>query len=504
LRDVVAIDVVGLSARLIGPHTPHLRRLASRGGARPLATVTPAVTCPVQSTFLTGLLPRGHGIVGNGWYFRDLSEVWLWRQSNRLVGGEKLWEAARRLEPEFTCANLFWWYNMYSTADVGVTPRPMYPADGRKIPDCYAAPSELRDELTRRLGSFPLFRFWGPATDISSSEWIARAALHIRQTRRPTLTLVYLPHLDYNLQRLGPDPDHPDLARDLQAVDALCAELIEDAERGGARVVVLSEYGITGVSRPVHINRALRQAGWLSVRVELGRELLDAGASAAFAVADHQVAHVYIARPELVSEAKQLLETLPGVDRVLDGEGKRALGLDHARSGELVALADARSWFTYYYWLDDEKAPDFARTVDIHRKPGYDPAELFLDPALSVPKARIAWHLAKSKLGLRSLLSVIPLDATLVKGSHGRLTESAEDGPVWIDSEPDAGLPDVVQATDVKELILARLVASREPVAVVSGSGNAALERKGEKKRSERDRNEERLSLTDHDHGVEQ
>src|SRR6266852_4678801 len=172
MREVVLINVVGLTGRLLGQSTPNLERLASRGQARPLATVTPAVTCPVQSTFLTGLLPRDHGIVANGWYFRDLSEVWLWRQSNRLVAGEKVWDAARRMEPRFTAANVFWWYNMYSSADIGVTPRPMYPADGRKIPDCYAAPPELRDELTRLLGPFPLFRFWGPATDLSSSQWI--------------------------------------------------------------------------------------------------------------------------------------------------------------------------------------------------------------------------------------------------------------------------------------------------------------------------------------------
>lgn len=457
MRDVVVIDVVGLAKRLVGACTPHLKRLAARGGARPLDTVTPAVTCPVQSTFLTGLLPRDHGIVANGWYFRDLSEVLLWRQSNRLVAGEKVWEAARRVEAAFTCANLFWWYNMYSTAEIGVTPRPMYPADGRKIPDCYAAPPELRRELTHLLGPFPLFRFWGPATDISSSEWIARAALYVRRTRKPTLMLVYLPHLDYSLQRLGPNPDHPQLARDLEAVDALCGELIEDAERGGARVIVLSEYGVTDVSRPVHVNRALRQAGWVSVREELGRELLDAGASSAFAVADHQVAHVYVARPQLIPEAKRLLESLPGIERVLDEEGKRALGLDHERSGELVAIADARSWFSYYYWLDDEKAPDFARTVDIHRKPGYDPAELFLDPSLRMPKARIAWHVAKSKIGFRSLLNVIPLDGNLVKGSHGRLTNSTEDGPLWMDLEPDVDLPEVVRAIDVKMLILSRL-----------------------------------------------
>ena len=459
MRDVVVIDVVGLTSALIGPNTPNLQRLAKRGAGRPLTTVTPAVTCSVQSTFLTGSLPREHGIVANGWYFRDLSEIWFWRQSNRLVTGDKVWEAARRRDPTFTCASLFWWYNMYSTAEIGVTPRPMYPADGRKIPDCYAAPIVLRDELNQLLGPFPLFRFWGPATHISSSQWIMRCALHVRKTRKPTLTLVYLPHLDYNLQRLG--PKHPAIAQDLAAIDGVCGEVIEECTRDGARLVVLSEYGITAVANPIHVNRALRRAGLVVVREELGRELLDPGASAAFAVADHQIAHVYVARQDLVPEVKALLETLPGIERVLDEEGKRTFGLDHPRAGELVALADARSWFTYYYWLDDDRAPDFARTVEIHRKPGYDPAELFLDPALSFPKAQIAWRLAKSRMGFRTLMDVVPLDANLVKGSHGRITDRAEDGPIWIDSEPDSKLPGSIRASEVKELILDRVFASR-------------------------------------------
>jgi len=452
MTPTVVIDVVGLTPALIGPDTPHLERLARGGAMRPLATITPALTCSAQSTFLTGLLPRDHGIVANGWYFRDLSEVWLWRQSNRLVGGEKLWEAARRRDPSFSCANMFWWYNMYATADIGVTPRPMYPADGRKIPDCYAAPEALRRELTEKLGPFPLFTFWGPATDIGASRWIAQASMHVMKTRRPTLTLIYLPHLDYNLQRRGPaDPEN---ARDLSEVDALCGEIIHEAEQGGARVIVLSEYGITGVSRPVHVNRALRQAGLIQVREEMGREQLDPGASTAFAVADHQIAHVYVQRPERLAEVKALLEALPGVERVLDADSKPGYGLDHPRAGELVALAAADAWFTYYFWTDDAKAPDYARTVDIHRKPGYDPVELFIDPRLSLPKLRIAWRLAKRAAGFRTLMDLIPLDAGLVKGSHGRVTDQAEDGPVFISSAPDLLPEGPVPAVGVKRLIL--------------------------------------------------
>ena len=454
MRRTLVLDVVGLTPALL-EHAPHLQALAAAGGVRPLATVTPAVTTTVQSTLLTGTLPNRHGIVGNGWYFRDLAEVWLWRQSNRLVEGEKVWEAAKRRDRGFTCAKLFWWYNMYATADWTVTPRPMYPADGRKLSDIYTQPAGLRDDLNRALGTFPLFNFWGPAADITCSQWIGRCALRVLEQHRPTLTLVYLPHLDYDLQRLG--PAHPRIARAVAAIDAVCGELIEAGRRLDADVVVLSEYGITAVDRPVHVNRALRQAGLLAVREELGREQLDAGASEAFAVADHQVAHVYVKRPERVAEVAQLLAALPGVERVLDAEGKRQFGLDHPRSGELVAIADARSWFTYYHFLDDDRAPDYARTVDIHRKPGYDPVELFLDPKLKFAKLRIATRLAQKFLGMRYLMDVISLDARLVRGSHGRVTDRPEDGPLFLTTRPELLGPDPVAATDVKDLLLAHV-----------------------------------------------
>lgn len=460
MRPLVVLNVVGLTPSLIGEHTPNLSRLIQRGGMRPLTPITPAVTCSVQSTFLTGLRPSEHGIVGNGWYFRDLAEVMFWRQSNRLVQGEKIWETARALDPAFTCANLFWWYDMYSSADIAVTPRPMYPADGRKIPDIYTTPIPLREELNQALGQFPLFNFWGPKADITSSRWIARCALHILDSRRPTLTLVYLPHLDYNLQRLG--PNDPRVAEDVREVDALCGDLIRGAECNGAAVVVLSEYGITPVDRPVHINRALRAAGLLAVREEMGRELLDAGASTAFAVADHQLAHVYVSRPEQLARVRQVLESLPGVERVLDAGSKPEWGLNHPRAGELIAISDSRSWFTYYYWNDDTRAPDFARTVDIHRKPGYDPVELFIDPAIAMPVLSIGWRLLKKKAGFRTLMDVIPLDADLVRGSHGRVDEDRQLGPVFLSSERDL-LPDgEVAATAVKSLLMTHLFGYRE------------------------------------------
>ncbi len=453
MKPLLAMIVVGLTPRHLA-HTPRLAALAQSGAMASLRTVTPAVTCSVQASFMTGLTPDRHGIVGNGWLFRDQMEIQFWRQSNRLVSGEKVWETGKRRDPAFTCANMFWWYNMASSHDIGATPRPIYKADGRKLPDCYTVPADLRDRLTERLGPFPLFQFWGPATTIAATRWIAEATKFVMAESDPTLTLAYLPHLDYDLQRFGPDAAHPAVKQSLQEIDAVAGDLIDAAQTSGRSVVVLSEYGITAVDRPIHINRALRDAGLLAVREEDGGELLDPMASRAFAVADHQIAHIHVADPALLPEVRTLLAGLPGVERVYGATDKSIIGLDHARSGELVAIADAHSWFSYYYWNDDARAPDFARTVEIHRKPGYDPVELFLDPAISAPKLAIGRRLMLRKLGFRALMDVIPLDATLVKGSHGRLTDRAEDGPLILTDRPALLAADTIAATDVKELLL--------------------------------------------------
>jgi len=451
MKPVVVIDVVGLSPALMGDATPRLNALAS-GFRAFIAPVFPAVTCSAQSTYLTGLLPRDHGVVGNGWYSRDLAEVLFWRQSARLVAGERVWEAGKARDRGFTCAQLFWWFNLYCGADWAVTPRPAYPVDGRKIPDIYAEPPDLRTSLNTRLGRFPLFNFWGPGAGIESTAWIASAAAEVIRAKRPTLSLVYLPHLDYDLQRLG--PRHPDSPARVREADAEAGRVADAARSIGAEVIVLSEYGMAPVSGPVHLNRDLRQAGFLRVqRVLDSWELLDPGASRAFAVADHQVAHVYVRDPADRPAVKAALEKVPGVARVLDDAGKRELGIDHARAGELVALAAPDRWFTYYYWLDDRAAPDFARTVDIHRKPGYDPVELFLDPAIRVPKLKIAWKLMKKALGFRTLMDVIPLDASLVKGSHGLAPAREEEGALLL-STSGIGRMDRIKPEAVKELIL--------------------------------------------------
>ncbi|MEM7757085.1 MAG: nucleotide pyrophosphatase/phosphodiesterase family protein [Cyanobacteria bacterium P01_A01_bin.40] len=451
----VVLNVVGLTPKLIGDYTPFLANWQQQGKTTSIKPVLPAVTCTAQATYYTGENPDQHGIVANGWYFRDECEIKLWRQSNKLVQAPKIWDKARMLAPDFTCANLFGWYNMHSTVDYAVTPRPMYPADGRKLPDIYTEPMNLRPWLTDELGEFPLFNFWGPNTSIKSSQWIADAAKQVELKYSPTLTLVYLPHLDYCLQKIGTNPDQ--IATDLREIDRICQDLIEFYEDQAAKVIVLSEYGITEVNQPIHLNRLLRQQGLITVREELGREILIPGASKAFAVADHQIAHVYVNDPSCLSQVRSILENTPGIDLILEQAGKEQYYLNHSRSGEFVAIANSNAWFTYYYWLDDSLAPDFARTVDIHRKPGYDPVELFLDPQLSLPKVKVGLTLLKKQLGFRYLMDVIPLDANLVKGSHGHLTNSVERSPLLITQQQDLVSSETIEAKEVFQVILDHL-----------------------------------------------
>jgi predicted AlkP superfamily pyrophosphatase or phosphodiesterase len=444
---LLVLDVVGLTPPLLD-HMPRLKALGAKGFTARLDPVLPAVTCSVQASFVTGLTPAEHGIVGNGWYFRDLGEVFLWRQHNGLVGGEKLWQAARKKWPAYTVANICWWYAMGADVDWTITPRPIYRADGRKDPDCYTYPPQLHDELPE----FPLFSYWGPGAGIASSAWIANAAKHVMDTRNPDLTLVYLPHLDYDLQRFGPDsPQALTAAADL---DAAIAPLLDAA--ADRTVVVLSEYGITPANQPVHINRMLRSAGLLNVHTQDGMEYLDPWTSKAFAVADHQVAHIYVRDPEDVATVAKLCAELPGVAEVLDAAGKARHGLDHERSGELVLVAASQAWFTYYYWLDAARAPDFATHVEIHRKPGYDPAELLFDPAgPGAAKARAAKALVRKKLGMRYRMNVVGLDegAAAIRGSHGMLPLTEADSPMLLCSDA-AYAVDRVAATGVKELLL--------------------------------------------------
>lgn len=451
MNKTVVLNVVGLTRRLIGEHTPFIKSFLEKGESASIEPVLPAVTCTSQTTYLTGKWPSEHGIVGNGWYFKDECEVKFWRQSNKLTQSDKLWDEMKQLNSNFTCANLFWWYNMYSTADFSVTPRPNYLADGRKIPDVYSHPPELRDQLQQELGIFPLFNFWGPKTSVKSSQWIADAAIKTDQLHDPTLTLVYLPHLDYNLQRHG--IDFPKISKDLNEIDEVVKKLVSYYDNENTNIVLLSEYGITNVSKPIHINRILRTEGLIGVREERGLELLDVGASKAFAVVDHQIAHIYLNDPAIKNKLKELLEGVDGIEKVLSDKDLEEVHLNHDRCGDLLLIADKDSWFTYYFWMNDAKAPDYARMVDIHKKPGYDPVEMFTDPEDKFVMPKVLLKLLKKKLGFRTVMNIIPLKANLVKGSHGRIPDDQSDYPVFITNNKGSLKQEFYKSTEVYKLI---------------------------------------------------
>ena len=408
MKRVCIINVVGLTQELLA----YAPRIAQLGKHRVWTPPVPAVTCTVQATMLTGRMPDEHGIVGNGWYERSSAEVRFWQQSNRLISGELLYHGIET-------AKMFWWFNQHSGVRYSATPKPHYGCDGSKVFDVI---DDTGCELVKNLGPFPFFSFWGPNAGLPASEWIARATAKVLRDKKPQLTLCYLPHLDYDFQRYR----QPSMDR-VAEVDRCAAILIDAAQDIGATPIIVSEYGLVPVTRAISINRILRQHGLLSVRNGPFGEMLIPGDCKAFALADHQIAHVYVNDPSVSQNVRELLSKQPGIHAVVHPQELR---LKHPRSGDWIAMAEPDAWFTYYYWLEDNLAPDFARTVDIHRKPGYDPCELFI-----TSKVRAMRRVAQKKLGFRMKMDVIPLDPSLVGGSHG-LVNSLEHNPVVIG--PDA------------------------------------------------------------------
>jgi predicted AlkP superfamily pyrophosphatase or phosphodiesterase len=439
VKRVLVLDLVCLTLGHLADRaaTPTLSGLAEAGYGVSLRPPFPAVTCTAQATLTTGTMPREHGVVCNGMFERDRFAVRFWDQPTSMVKREKVWEALLRRDPDATSALLFFQNTMFASADVVITPAPIHLDEGL-VPWCYSKPVGFYERLAERHGAFQLPWYWGPLAGAKATEWIAKAVLDTLDEHRPTLTLAYLPHLDYNTQRFG--SASPQFLADLKRMDEIVAEILDGLDRLGLReetaVVLLSEYAMTDVSRPVLLNRALRERGLLAVRTIGGREYLDLELSAAFAMVDHQMAHVFV-KPGEEARARAAIEEIEGVERVLDREGQRALGIDHPSSGELIAVAEPDAWFAYYWWLDEALAPPYAREIDIHRKPAYDPVELFFDPA------------TKS----------IPLKPELVRGSHGRPAEGEPRRPALIVADGDAARPESaeIDMTAVPEIILGLL-----------------------------------------------
>ena len=453
---LVLLNAVGLTPRLL-PHAPRLAALARSGWVAAMPEVLPAVTCTAQATLLTGQTPNVHGVVANGWLFHDTNEVRFWQQCNRLIRAEPVYETARRVAAErgreFTAAKLFWWFNQGAAVDFSVTPKPWYAVNGDKAFDIAGTPDGLTEKLKKELGPFPFPAFWGPMAGLPSTEWIAKSAAAVLRDSTPDLTLVYLPHLDYEPQRRG--PAGCDMPKHVRELDDACGPLLDVAEKVGAKVWVCSEYGHCDADTPVYLNRELKRHGLVSVRRGPFGDQLDLYGSRAFAVCDHQLAHVYVRHLVDIPKVREILALVPGVAEVLAGPERAKYHLTHERSGDVVAVATPRAWFAYPFWDDDRHAPDYARSVAIHHKPGFDPCELFFDPKLMLPKLHAARRLLQKKLGFRTNFDVVPLDAGIVRGSHGLAAADPLDRPILIGhgSPPGASVP----MTRVKELLLREL-----------------------------------------------
>jgi predicted AlkP superfamily pyrophosphatase or phosphodiesterase len=407
-----------------------------QGGVATLRHSFPSVTWPAQANMLTGVQAGQHGVVANGFYWRESNKVEMWTAWNEVIQRPQIWDRLRQQNPEQTSAA---WFPMLSKgcgADYVCMPAPIHQPDGSEELWCYTKPQEFYGQLLEQFGHFPLKHFWGPLANIQSSQWIADSAVAAAKEFRPDFFYVYLPHLDYAAQKFGPDSEQATAA--VKELDQLIGRFRSEVEAANTQSVhwlVASEYVISSVDHVSYPNRVLREAGLLAVDEREDGEHLDLATSRAWALVDHQFSHVFVKdRDAATIEAVRCqFADVEGIDRVLVGDERAAFGLDHDRSGDVVLISQPNSWQAYYWWQHDSKAPGFARTVDIHRKPGYDPVELFFDFA------------TKS----------VPLDATLIKGSHGLVsnTNAAEQG-VIMSSCAGAFDRNAVQDTDVGELVL--------------------------------------------------
>jgi predicted AlkP superfamily pyrophosphatase or phosphodiesterase len=453
-RPLLVLNAATLSPAAVAAHAPNLKRLAAEGALRALKTTFPSLSSSSHATMLTGQPPSVHGIVGNGWYERQYAKICMWNRSSHLIEAETIWDAARKREPGFRCANLFWRLCADSTCDTIVTERPSYWSSGAKVFDFYTSPAALHAPLERAFGEFPFHQFWGPLAGMKSTQWILRAAQQIMAGDAPDLLLVYAPYLDYDAERYG--AESPQAIAGVRRFDDEAAPLISAARAAGRDVAVVSDYGWDVAEHPIYINRALRSGGLLQVEVALNGERLEPGTSRAFAVVDNQIAHVYVRDRADLGRVRDTLEKLDGVAEVLDDAGKARAKIDHRRAGELVAIAKPRHWFAYPYWLDDALKPDFTHCIAIFDKIGWDPTELFFRQGITGGPLRFGVRSLQKILKQAVPFDVIAANERLVGGTRSARDDDPQRGALLLTSwqQADSG---PLAMEQLKDLLLARM-----------------------------------------------
>jgi len=392
MKKLLIIQVAALGADLVQKHGG-----VQGGGYSSVRTVFPAVTCPVQASFRTASLPSVHGMTANGVYIPSLRKVLFWEQAASLVAGPRIWSNFR--SSGGTVGMYFWQQSLGESVDSVLSPAPIHKHSGGMIQSCFCEPRDLYQRIRARVGrDFNLMHYWGPLASFRSTEWIvASLEALLEDSQAPDLVFAYLPHLDYGLQKFGPEHEKtgPEVLRTLGYVD----RLERTAAMKNYEVLVFGDYAMEQVTGPaIFPNRALARAGLFRTRTVKGMLYPDFFTSKAFAMVDHQVAHVYAVDDDSAARAREVLSELDGLDRIMDVEAQKERGVAHPNSGALVLEAARGRWFAYPWFHDKSEAPDFASHVDIHNKPGFDPCELFFGwPPLSVS-----------------------MDTGRVRGTHGR------------------------------------------------------------------------------------
>lgn len=423
-KNLIVLDIVGLEVDHIKKNLlPTIKMLSKLGDVGYLKPSFPSVTCSVQSSVLTGKQPNEHGIISNGIYDKTNMQIAFWEQSNNLVQSDRIFDILKKKNNNINLANstssqytsnsscsscshppttalLFWQNSMYANSDYIITPRPLHLENGQMEMWCYSKPPGYYEKVSNTIGKFDLMSYWGPFASIKSSQWIENCIEYVIENDNPDLLLAYLPQIDYSAQKFGKNSEQ--VKKDLKDIDNIVENIVNKVKENGQMentdFIIFSEYSFNDVDGDVPINKILRMNGLLVTRSINGKEYIDFEYSKAFAMVDHQIAHIFINNKDDKKRVKEVLCIEEGIDAVLDDYEKKLLHCDNKRSGDLIAISKRNRWFSYYWWLEEDKAPSFTKTVDIHRKPGYDPLELFMD----FNKQSISF------------------DTKLIKGSHGR------------------------------------------------------------------------------------
>ena len=429
MKKLIVLDIVGLSKKQYAEIKPqNISKILEKGSVSSFKPSFPAVTCSVQASIFSGTYPSEHGIISNGYYDQILKHVSFWEQSSDLVNSPRIWDTLKKILPDSKSGLLFLQNSLYANSDVVITPKPIH-LDDKMIMWCYSKPENFYEKISESIGNFDLKSYWGPFSSIQSSNWIINSAKKTIETHKPDLLIVYLPHLDYTSQKFGPDSD--EFKESVMELDNLLGDFslfLNQEFNDEYEIIILSEYTFNSVSKSISPNLILRQAGLLSTRRIEGKDYIDYEFSKAFAMVDHQIAHIYI-NPGYEDEVYQILKN-KNLGIILDSKLQKELKINHPKSGNLILCANTDSWFNYYWWDDVKYAPDFTFSVDIHRKPGYDPLELFFD--------------FKTKQ--------ISHDTSLIKGSHGLIP--TDDNLPLIGTSFNSNLDKIVSAIDIKQLIM--------------------------------------------------